>query len=490
MDFSDAFRQTNGQCYFSADGAYQATVVGHKLVIRDAETLSIVNVITAVDAISYIEFSPDAKYILCASYELGAVQVWELDGTEPVAKTDEGLSGCVRVAWDQYSARAVLTWSAFGLRISVWNLVDGSLTYIRQPKYADRGFAFREDHRYLAVLDRVDCRDEVCVYDCATWDLVKHFAVESTDATDLAWSPDGRHIAVWDSVLEYRVLIYSPDGRRMHSYSAYENGLGVRLAVWSPTSQFLAVGSYDQKLRLLNHFTFNAIAEWGHAGSVTLTPKSKLVVFREPSLLASGAAPAWPTAVDVAHPRLRYEAVMPSQSNITLNFPVVKLDAEKPAKKVGVSMVKWSIDGRYLAVKNENTPTLVYIYSMAHLRLISILQHGESVKAMEWMQQERSRHVLTLCTGTGALHFWDGGRTVVPGHPDEVLPFTDADAAATQETYGVAESVIVPVSGFHVHNFRWAGGRDGGKRVLLIDKDKFCVAFDVQMHDQDAFPTR
>jgi len=48
------------------------------------------------------------------------------------------------------------------------------------------------------------------------------------------------------------VLLYSLDGRCQATYSAYEMALGVKSVSWSSTSQFLAVGSYDEKVRYLH----------------------------------------------------------------------------------------------------------------------------------------------------------------------------------------------------------------------------------------------
>ena len=38
------------------------------------------------------------------------------------------------------------------------------------------------------------------------------------------------------------------DGRFISSYSAYDYALGVKSCVWSPSNQFLAIGSYDQQV--------------------------------------------------------------------------------------------------------------------------------------------------------------------------------------------------------------------------------------------------
>lgn len=65
-----------------------------------------------------------------------------------------------------------------------------------------------------------------------------------------------------------QVLIYSPDGRCLFKYLAYESGLGVKTVAWSPCGQFLAVGSYDQAVRTLNHLTWKTFAEFAHTASI------------------------------------------------------------------------------------------------------------------------------------------------------------------------------------------------------------------------------
>ncbi len=136
--------------------------------------------------------------------------------------------------------------------------------------------------------------------------FLQHFETETEDLAGVQWSPDGRVLCVWESplqvsvricsfdfcqewcrcqlnglffrvgyesawtfllgplfsqrllcvpaamdccVFQYKVLLYSVDGRCLASYSAYEYALGVKSVAWSPTSQFLAIGSYDQKVK-------------------------------------------------------------------------------------------------------------------------------------------------------------------------------------------------------------------------------------------------
>ncbi|KAL9995136.1 putative transcription factor WD40-like family [Helianthus debilis subsp. tardiflorus] len=75
------------------------------------------------------------------------------------------------------------------------------------------------------------------------------------------------------------VLIYSLDGRCLSKYQAYESGLGVKSVSWSPNGQSLAVGSYDQMLRVLNHLTWKVFAEFMHLS--TLRAPCSAAVFKE-----------------------------------------------------------------------------------------------------------------------------------------------------------------------------------------------------------------
>ena len=50
------------------------------------------------------------------------------------------------------------------------------------------------------------------------------------------------------SYFQYKILLYTADGRCIDKFTAYNMALGIKSVAWSPTSQFLAIGSYDQKV--------------------------------------------------------------------------------------------------------------------------------------------------------------------------------------------------------------------------------------------------
>jgi WD40 repeat protein len=138
MNFSELFKQSNQLCRFSPDGSHVASCSSYRLVVRDVDTLQITHLYTCLDAIQYLEWSPDSLFILCGMYKRGLVQVWSLEQPDWTCKIDEGSAGLIAVRWSPDS-RHILTTAEFHLRITVWSLINKSVSYIKYPKEASPG---------------------------------------------------------------------------------------------------------------------------------------------------------------------------------------------------------------------------------------------------------------------------------------------------------------------------------------------------------------
>ncbi|KHN00984.1 WD repeat-containing protein WRAP73 [Glycine soja] len=311
MEFTESYKQT-GPCCFSPNARFIAVAVDYRLVIRETVSFKVVQLFSCLDKISYIEWALDSEYILCGLYKKPMIQAWSLTQPEWTCKIDEGPAACVHLQW---------------------------------PKHPSKGVSFTRDGKFAAICTRRDCKDYINLLSCHTWEIMGNFAVDTLDLADIEWSPDDSAIVIWDSPLDYKVLIYSPDGRCLFKYQAYESGLGVKSVSWSPCGQFLAVGSYDQMLRVLNHLTWKTFAELMHPS--TVRGPCYAAVFKEVDeplqldmselCLSNDFSQGHDDSPEEPF-RVRYEVM-----EVPINLPFQKPPAEKPNPKQGiVNRKKWN----------------------------------------------------------------------------------------------------------------------------------------------------
>ncbi|CAH1774533.1 unnamed protein product [Owenia fusiformis] len=436
MNFSELFKQTSGICRFSPNGKYLANVVQYRLIVREVSTLQITQLYTCLDAIQKIEWSSDSLFILCGMYKRGLVQVWSLEQPEWTCKIDEGSAGLTDVRWSP-DGRHILATADFQLRVTVWSLINKSVSYIKYPKQCgENGMDFSRGGKYMALAERRECKDFISVFACNTWQLVKHFETSTEDLAGVKWSPDGKVLCVWDSCLQYKVLLYSVDGRCLSTYSAYDHALGIKTVSWSPTSQFLALGSYDQKVRILNHITWQTVAEHLH---VTTLDNPNVIVYKEvEKRVPLGREQRSPSSL-FSTPS-KYEVIEGS-----VQIPVIKVDFNKANPKVGVGSLAFSADNRYLYTRNDNMPHTLWIWDIQNLCLNVMIIQNSPIKCVQWDPKQTR---LAMCTGNNKIYMWSRAGCL---------------------------SVEIPTEGtFHVHSLKW---HQDENTLLLLGKDQMCVCF-------------
>jgi len=140
--------------------------------------------------------------------------------------------------------------------MSVWSLGDKSITHVRNPKFAPKKQHFSPDKRFVALAERSDCKDWIGIYSTQNWELVSHFNTETIDLEDLMWTPEDSVILVWDTYLEYKLLIYNTVGTLIARHVPYENALGIKTVSLSPDGLLCSIGSYDQQVRIFGYLSW------------------------------------------------------------------------------------------------------------------------------------------------------------------------------------------------------------------------------------------
>ncbi|KAJ1651903.1 hypothetical protein IWQ61_007635 [Dispira simplex] len=435
MDFTVLHRQIGNHIAFSPDGAYLALTMRDRLVIRRSNDLSVLGTYTCLYIIQDVQWNPHSDYILTASYKEGKVDVWSLQDEKWHTDIDESYVGLASARWCKDGIH-VLTVAEFQLRLTIWSLLTGEIYYIQHPKFKDRGFSYSPDHRFVAVAERQEAKDAVGVYSTNPWCLQKQFTVDTIDMENLAWSPDGRYIVVWDLGVDYKLFVYNPLGILKRSYSAYSDGLGIKTVRWDPQAKFLVVGSFDQKVRLLNTYDWTPFTTFHHRTSLT---RPDIKIYEEVDISNEINEPTHQFSTKKLLRRFQLQ-------DQCLQVPSTLPDGNKPHPKLGVGVLDFDQSGQYLCTRNDNMPRCLWIWDMKRLKLHSFIKLLDPVRTIRW--NPAYPHLLAFSCTENCVYLW---------RPDRGCEFYE-----------------LPAANFQLLSFKW---NPNGQSLVFWDKEWFNLGF-------------
>jgi hypothetical protein len=198
---------------YSPSGDLVAVAKNFEVKVYETHTLRPMHSYSFPDLITRVEWSQDSSLILVEVRKRSLVFMKNLHDSDWHCKIDEGIAGLAYARWGPNS-NSVITISDFKVRLTVWNLTDKSVQYIRAPKHDDsRGLAFSPSRKLMALADRsgAESKDSIGVYDVSNprqWALLHRIAPDTFDLEDLTFSGDGSSLIVWDSPLKCKLLVY------------------------------------------------------------------------------------------------------------------------------------------------------------------------------------------------------------------------------------------------------------------------------------------
>ncbi len=284
--------------------------------------------------------------------------------------------------------------------------------------------AFSPDGKYLAVVTRRDCRDHLSIYSSDKMELLNDFKIDTVDAEELKWSPDSSSIALRDTCIDYNVVVYALDGNKLVKFVPYEDALGAKCISWSPSGEFLAIGSYDGKVRLLNNVTWRCVATFTHKKTVS---KADVLqdIFKELTVKESNSFEDALLEKENSHTNkmnftgtadlsalLAADKISAGDEDTCykiatkpVNIPAILNEAAKSKlnPKFGVGNAIWSSDNRFLATRCEDMPFTVFIWDIAQIKLAAVVVQYLTVSSFSWDPLSTR---LSICCNNGKIYFW------------------------------------------------------------------------------------
>ena len=455
---------------------------GIRVVVRHIPTLAVESVFTALDNIERLRWSADGSFLIAVVSSQAVLHVWSVDDPEWVCRIDAGLTGISDARGHPRIPSIVLVYSEFNLKVDVWNLRSEARTSLRDVK-ANFEMVVSNGGRHALMLTSRSGQDTVHILDLETRNVELHFSIihsvplsSRADIAGVCWTYCDDGIIAWESALYSWVYQYDLAGRLLKRLNLFEGEdappqLGIRTVVHS--NSVVAFGCFDNKLRLYS--VKNALALLAvfslQSNQVIVTDGSP-VVFR---VTLGGAATARDRNVyslgggNVNGFPVEYKEIIPDDSTIS-DLGMVELPNTHPVSPPthlagkaaiaigppagGISTMRLSQDGLYLAVVSDLRPSVVYVYDILKVALIALLVHRLPVRDFQWSPVELAkRNRLAIVTGDANLFTW--------------TPTNDSRAFALKDTS--FKPVLVS----------W--GHDG-KHVIVSEADRIgCIGISVEV---------
>jgi WD40 repeat protein len=280
------------------------------------------------DGVYSLDWSPDGKRLLSTSTH---GQSWDATTGRHVKVYDKpnDYAGIIMSAeWSPDGKRIAMA----GDRIYLFDAATGK--HLRSLAFPDesndgptiiRAMSWSPDGKIIASTTRANAPEEgpVILWDVATGKIRASLSGHLFTPMDLAWSPDGKHLASASFDGEVRVWEIAT-GKTIYIYTGHETNVPLRSVAWSPDGRSLAASSWNGEVHI-----------WSFGVQV--------VKYKAPSALSL----AWsPDSKRLAIAGEGVQIINPENGKLLFNY------REQPKD---VQAVAWSPDGKYLA--SADAPT-------------------------------------------------------------------------------------------------------------------------------------
>ncbi|RFU25566.1 hypothetical protein B7463_g10769, partial [Scytalidium lignicola] len=411
MRFSRSFKSSS-QSIPSPNGIFIATILPSKLIIRSTRSLEITRAVPLPAELSasptWFSWSDSSNRILVASPD--NIRVYSASNAQFSANITHPTSGITKAKLIKFGATEdeICVFTEFGLKLSVFNLSTSKSVDINSPKLftpgtAAKGISYRPDTRHLALLTRSGGKDVVSIHAPGTLEVIRSWLAETTDAQGLAWSPDGRWVAVWESPAHGHCLaVYTADGhlyrlwkgpaRLLAEDKDFSLGNGIKMFDWSPTGSHVAVGDYSKRVAVLAAPSFKEWMDLTHV--TTIKPTETLQIWQEQ------VSPSPNGGLEREFVQIMQLTGPPTSTSSSTN------DNDT---KSGTNIMTFDSSGTLLATRIENMPTTIWIWDVTTKTLRAVMILHSPVARCNW-HPKINELLLIRCEGedrNGIAHLWD-----------------------------------------------------------------------------------
>ena len=384
LNFSNPIKYS-GKAVYSPNDKYFAISKSLELIIYDTLTLKQIQKFSFSDYIEHIEWSKDSSLILVGLFKRGIVEIKQLLKPEWICQLNEGIVG-INYAYFAPDSRSVITVCNNNLKMSIWSLVNKTISYIPMPKFAKKGVSFTSNGHFMALAIKTTPNDSIGVFYVGNWTQLHKFITKCEDLQDIQWSYDNSTLIITDTKLVCKLFIYTPTGDLVNVIEPYEYKLGIRNVRLSPNGRFIGIGCYDQSVKMYYNISYTLINEFYHNDMKDCFANDKVNYFKEETVDTYYGGKTKYISVE---PPIEIKSTSPMTNDVN--------------PKMGVCKMEFSYDSNFLATKNDNTSNVLFIWELMGMNLHTVIIQLKDITDFKWCPNQ---HVLFILTGTSKLFYF------------------------------------------------------------------------------------
>lgn len=362
---------------YSPDSKHIAFLEDPKTIkIMSTSDYSAENSISCSNKIQNFVWSPDSKMILVLMVSLNEIFIFSISNktrpnqiTTPAYSVSGGYIETERVMWSP-AGNSVLLFGVASSQLLLWNIARSTFKRLPCPKNSFKSVAFSHDENYFAILTRGKAQDVLVILG-NDFTPKKSIPLSTIDATELYWSKDNSFVAIPDSKDRHLLQVIDVNTENVSDYAAYEGFLGIECLQISPNSKIIALGNYDNMIRLR---VSAGPGVWRNLEELIHQPK-------------------------IIHPATVYQEQIDSFANMDKPYLIKNVNE----KGTGISYVSWSKDNKFIASRPEKMPSTVFVWDTEMITQQVIVT---SSNVVECCWSPKSVHLL-IATGIPSIAIWN-----------------------------------------------------------------------------------
>ncbi|SCP04386.1 WD repeat-containing protein WRAP73, putative [Plasmodium ovale] len=400
-------------CYFSNDGLFLVYTVGNKIFLTEVDIFEISRIYVCSHKIDSIEFSCDNIHFSALMKSKGCLCVYSLYKSKLVTRIQDFFQMYVHSFFvNKGSNICVHKYEKKCISIYNINNAEDSLINVENVKFKRKGYCFNDDNNILACVTESNKKIYIRLISLLNYTFINAIECINFYPNNILFTKTSNIIAY--SNKNKSLHMYRTDGELL-SVHGYSSGLAcVNVVEKCDDKNVISIGMEDGAVIILSQENLKEVKKIVLDDIITVGEKPKIYKENTPSkdlrncVISSNITSRMTGKGDFAFysnisEGINGEYKLRSEKEKNNNY--LKNNILGEMTKIGITLLRFSLCGKYFSVINERHNNVVRIFEAESYTCIAVLQQKGRITSIRWDNVLYKARLL-ICTASPFLFVW------------------------------------------------------------------------------------